>query len=57
MQRVRAGRATLLVKVNSHRGEPINERGDTTFEVRKGNKTVYSIWINSGHNGVEVGGA
>ena len=25
-QRVRAGRATFLIKVKSHRGEPINER-------------------------------
>ena len=28
-QRVRAGRATFLLKVKSHRGEPINERADT----------------------------
>ena len=28
-QRVRAGRATFLIKVKSHRGEPINERADT----------------------------
>ena len=28
-QRVRAGRATFLVKVKSHRGEPINERADS----------------------------
>jgi ribonuclease HI len=27
-QRVRAGRATFLIKVKSHRGEPINERSD-----------------------------
>jgi hypothetical protein len=27
-QRVRAGRATFLIKVKSHRGEPINERAD-----------------------------
>ena len=31
-QRVRAGRATFLVKVKSHRGEPINERADTLAE-------------------------
>jgi len=30
-QRVRAGRATFLMKVKSHRGEPINE-GDTLAE-------------------------
>jgi ribonuclease HI len=28
-QRVRAGRAIILLKVKSHRGEPINERADT----------------------------
>jgi ribonuclease HI len=71
-QRVRAGRATFLVKVKSHRGEPINERADTlaeegralldeekrwddrtdrmTFEVRKGNTTVRSVWTNSVRN-------
>jgi ribonuclease HI len=31
-QRVRAGRATFLIKVKSHRGEPINERADTLTE-------------------------
>jgi hypothetical protein len=31
-QRVRAGRATFLIKVKSHRGEPINERADTLVE-------------------------
>jgi ribonuclease HI len=31
-QRVRAGRATFLMKVKSHRGEPINERADTLVE-------------------------
>ena len=31
-QRVRAGRATFLLKVKSHRGEPINERSDTLAE-------------------------
>jgi hypothetical protein len=31
-QRVRAGRATFLIKVKSHRGEPINERADTRAE-------------------------
>jgi ribonuclease HI len=31
-QRVRAGRTTFLVKVKSHRGEPINERADTLAE-------------------------
>ena len=31
-QRVRAGRATFLVKVKSHRGEPINERADSLAE-------------------------
>ena len=31
-QRVRAGRATFLIKVKSHRGEPINERADTLAE-------------------------
>jgi len=68
-QRVRAWRATFLIKVKSHRGEPINERADTlaeegreisdddkrwddqtdrmTFEVRKGNTTVRSVWTNS----------
>ena len=30
--RVRAGRATFMVKVKSHRGEPINERADTLAE-------------------------
>ncbi len=71
-QRVRAGRATFLVKVKSHRGEPINERADTlaeegrtlseeekrwddrtdrmTFEVRKGDTTVSSVWTNSVRN-------
>ena len=71
-QRVRAGRATFLVKVKSHRGEPINERADTlaeegralsdenkrwdertdrmTFEVRKGDTTVRSVWTNSVRN-------
>jgi hypothetical protein len=29
---VRAGRATFLIKVKSHRGEPINERADTLAE-------------------------
>jgi len=68
-QRVRAGRATFLIKVKSHRGEPINERADTlaeegraisdddkrwddrtdrmTFEVRKGDTAVRSVWTNS----------
>jgi ribonuclease HI len=73
-QRVRAGKATFLIKVKPHRGEPINERADTlaekgreisdddkrlrwddrtdrmTFEVRKGNTTVRSVWTNSVHN-------
>jgi ribonuclease HI len=31
-QRVRAGRATFLIKVKSHRGEPLNERADTLAE-------------------------
>jgi len=31
-QRVRAGRDTFLLKVESHRGEPINERADTLAE-------------------------
>ena len=31
-QRVRAGRATFLIKVKSHRGEPVNERADTLAE-------------------------
>ena len=31
-QSVRAGRATFLIKVKSHRGEPINERADTLAE-------------------------
>jgi ribonuclease HI len=31
-QRVRAGRATFLIKVKSHRGETINERADTLAE-------------------------
>ena len=31
-QRVRTGRTTLLIKVKSHRGEPINERADTLEE-------------------------
>jgi ribonuclease HI len=31
-QRVRAGRATFLIKVKSNRGEPINERADTLAE-------------------------
>ena len=31
-QRVRAWRATFLIKVKSHRGEPINERADTLAE-------------------------
>ncbi len=31
-QLVRAGRATFLIKVKSHRGEPINERADTLAE-------------------------
>ena len=35
-QRVRAGgRATFLIKVKSHRGEPINERADTLAEERR----------------------
>jgi ribonuclease HI len=31
-QRVRAGRATFLIKVKSYHGEPINERADTLAE-------------------------
>ena len=31
-QRVQAGRATFLIKVKSHRGEPTNERADTLAE-------------------------
>jgi hypothetical protein len=31
-QRVRAGRATFLIKVKSRRGKPINERADTLAE-------------------------
>ena len=71
-QRVQAGRATFLIKVKSHRGEPTNERADTlaeegreisdddkrwddrtdrmTFEVRKGNTTVRSVWTNNVRN-------
>jgi hypothetical protein len=71
-QRVRAGRATFLITVKSHSGEPINERADTlgergreisgddkrwddrtdrmTFEVRKGDTTVRSVWTNSVRN-------
>ena len=71
-QRVRAGRATFLIKVKSHRGEPINERADTlaeegrgmsdddkrwddrtdrmTFEMRRGDATVSSVWTNSVRN-------
>jgi ribonuclease HI len=71
-ERVRAGRATFLIKVKSHRGEPINEQADTlpekgreisddnkrwddrtdlmTFEVRKGDTTVRSVWTNSVRN-------
>ena len=71
-QRVRAGRATFLIKVKSHRGDPINERADIlaekgreisdddkrwddrtdrmTFEVRKGDTTVRSVWTNSIRN-------
>jgi hypothetical protein len=67
-----AGRATFLIKVKSHRGEPINERADSlaekgretshdnkrwdertnwmTFEVRKGDTTVRSVWTNSVRN-------
>jgi hypothetical protein len=33
---VGAGRATLLIKVKSHRGEPINERSDTLAEEGRG---------------------
>ena len=72
IQCVRAGRATFLIKVKSHRGKPINERADTlaeegqtisdddkrwddqtdlmTFEVRKGDTTVRSVWTNSVRN-------
>ena len=32
IQRVRAGRATFLIKVKLHRGEPIHERADTLAE-------------------------
>ena len=32
---MRAGRATFLIKVRSHRGEPINERADTLAEERR----------------------
>ncbi len=71
-QRVRAGEATFLIKVKSHRGEPINERADTlaeegremsdddkrwddrtdrmTFEMRRGDMTVRSVWTNSVRN-------
>ena len=71
-QRVRSGRATFLIKVKSHSGEPINELADTlaekgreisddnkrwddwtdwmTFEVRKGDTTVRSVWKNSVSN-------
>ena len=71
-QRVRSGRATFLIKVKSHRGEPIYERADTlaekgqkisdddkrwddktdqmTFEVRKGDTPVLSVWTNSVRN-------
>ncbi len=31
-QRMRAGRSTFLIKVKSHRGEPINERADILAE-------------------------
>jgi hypothetical protein len=41
-QRVRAGRATFLIKLKSHRGETINER--------KGSTTVLSVWTNSVRN-------
>jgi hypothetical protein len=64
--------AALVIKVKSHRGEPINKRADTlaergreisydykrwddrtdqmTFEVRKGDTTVCSVWTNSIRN-------
>jgi len=35
-QRLRAGRATFLLQVESHRGEPINERADTLLMTTRG---------------------
>ena len=71
-RRVQAGRATFLIKMKTHRGEPINEPADNlaekgreisdddkrwddqtdrmTFEVRKGDTTVRSVWTNSVRN-------
>ena len=44
MQRVRAGRATFLIKVKSHRGEPINERADTLAEEGRTNSDDDKRW-------------
>ena len=43
-QRVRAGRAVLLLKVKSHRGEPINERADTLAEEGRDNFDENKRW-------------
>jgi ribonuclease HI len=52
MQRVRAGRATFLIKVKSHRGEPINERADTLAEegqeISDGYKRCVCVFITAG---------
>jgi ribonuclease HI len=45
-QRVRAGRTTFLVKVKSHRGEPINERADTLAEEGREMSNDYNWWDN-----------
>jgi hypothetical protein len=43
-QHVRAGRAPFLIKVKSHRGEPINERADTLAEEERGMSDDDKLW-------------
>jgi ribonuclease HI len=43
-QRVLAGRAIFLIKVKSHRGEPINERADTLAEEGRENSDDDKRW-------------
>ena len=48
-QRVRAGKSTFLVKVKSHRGEPINKRDDTLAEEGR-ESSDDKLWTNSVRN-------
>jgi ribonuclease HI len=46
-KRVEAGAATLLIKVKSHRGDPMNEEADIRAELGRLKKHKETIWDDS----------